>query len=168
VSQQTTVRDDRRVLDRLEREWAKLSRTVVTVGVHDDAGAHHGDDQPITLPQLAAIHEFGTDKIPERSFMRSTFDAKRPAYEAMIKDAAQRVTGGEDAETAARRIGVIASNDCKRTIQAGIAPPLADATKAARARKAEHGGGLASLGGATTPLIDSGQLIASITFRVDS
>lgn len=160
------VIDKRRKWDALRANTQQLRNLTVTIGVHDDAGAH--GNSAVSVAHLAAIHEFGTDRIPERSFMRATFDAKRGEYTDLIKTLANDVAvQGQSPELAARKLGVIASNDVKRTIQDGIEPDLADATKRARDDKAAHGGGLASMAQTYTPLIDSGQLIASITFRVD-
>lgn len=162
----TTITDKQLKWQTIKRKARELRGTTVTVGVHDDAGAHADGD--LSVAHLAAIHEFGTDRIPERSFMRATFDANRDKYTEMIKQAAHDVVAyGLGVQTAARKLGVIASSDVKRTIQDGIEPDLADATKRARDDKAAHGGGLASMAQTYTPLIDSGQLIASITFRVD-
>ena len=62
------VTDDRRVLDRILREVAKLGGATVTVGVHGDTGIH--GDGPETVAQVSATHEFGSGHVPERSFLR--------------------------------------------------------------------------------------------------
>ena len=161
-----TVVDKRRKWDALKANAAQLRNLTVTVGVHDDAGAH--GDGAESVAQIAAQHEFGAGRVPERSFLRSTFDRNRGKYADLIKTLAQDVAvQGQSPDLAARKLGVIASGDVKATIQAGIDPPLSPETKAARDEKAAHGGGLASMAQTYTPLIDSGQLLASITFRVD-
>lgn len=159
------VIDNRSAWDRILRELKELRRTVVTVGVHDDASARPGDD--LTNPQLAAIHEFGAGRIPERSFLRATIDQDR-RVETFARDQAAEVAAGlRPAQQAGERIGVMATAAVKQRIRSHIPPPLAAVTIERKLEKGAHGGGLASMAGsAAAPLIDTGQLINSITYKV--
>lgn len=162
---QTEIIDDRRAWDRILRELGALRRTVVTIGVHSDQAARPGDS--LTNPQLAAIHEFGGGNVPERSFLRATVDQDRSIDTFARDQAAQVATGSMPARQAGERIGIIATAAVKRRIRAHIPPPLAAVTIERKLGKGSHGGGLASKAGdAAAPLIDTGQLINSITYQV--
>lgn len=165
MAQGVTITDNRRLYDAIQREVAKLRGAVVTVGIHgDDAGRDGGT---LTNPQIGAIHEFGSGRIPERSFLRSTVDGSDLIATTAEQSASDVAHGKASADKAANRLGVVAVGAVKRTIQSRIPPPLSQQTLERRAAKGAHGGGLASMGGAATPLIDSGQLIQSIQYRAE-
>jgi hypothetical protein len=157
-----TIKDDRRELDRILREVGKLRGAEVTIGIHGDGTAREEDGE--SNPEIGARHEYGIG-VPERSFLRPSVQdgSLQDAAEDAVADVA---TGKRRARVAAERVGIKAVADIKTRIQAGIAPPLSEATVASRKKKGAHGGGLASLADATTPLVDTGQLIQSIQYRV--
>jgi hypothetical protein len=106
---------------------------------------------------IAAVHEFGSPSrnIPERSFIRSAFAANRQTYLAMLRDVVKSVyqlKGG--LEPGLGRIGAKMAADIKRGITAGpgIPPPLAPETVARK--------------GSDRALVDTGQLVNSITWEV--
>jgi len=158
------VIDNRAVYDRIMREVEKLAGAVVTVGIHGDKAQRRGDDE--TNPEIGAKHEFGSGNIPERSFLRSTVDGGGP-LETAEQLSADVARGKLTAAKAAQRLGVVTVGQVKQTIASKIPPPLSPDTVKKRMEKGAHGGGLASLGGATTPLIDTGQLVQSIQFKVE-
>lgn len=161
-----TVKDDRRAFDRLYKELRQMGGMRVTIGVHDDTGQHEGGDA--TVAEVAATHEFGAGRIPERSFLRSTFDRKEPQITEALYDSVNEVAHDRlSPQQAMDRVGMVTRSLVQDTMRAGINPPLAPSTLAAREAKASHGGGLQSMEGQHTPLIDSGQLLASITHKVE-
>ncbi len=127
----------------------------VDVGVFAEVGAlpHTGADG-LTVAGVAAVHEFGTadGRIPERSFLRATFDANNSRYAGMAKRIAARVVDGEDPEGLLTALGLTIAGDVQERIAAGIEPTLAPATVARK--------------GSSTPLIDTGRLRQSISSRV--
>lgn len=162
-----TVKDDRRQYDRLRRDLNRLGSLRTTVGVHDDAGMHGLDG--VTVAEIAAVHEFGEGRIPQRSFLRKTFDEREGAIRGVLEDGiadviAERFTPQQVMDKA----GMIVRGMVQTAIQAGIEPPLSEMTIASRDAKAKHGGGLQSLAGQHTPLIDTGQLLSSITHTVEA
>lgn len=164
MSAQVTITDDDKLYRKILREVGKLKSATVTVGVHGSAGMH--SDSGETVAQIAATHEFGADRIPERSFLRSTVDGN-PKPMIALQNAASSVCKGElTARQACETVGIVTVGAVKETILHKIAPPLSPATVAKRKEKGAHGGGLASKADATTPLVDSGQLINSITHVV--
>lgn len=143
---------------------AKLRGAKVTIGIHASAGQHAGS--PETVADIALKHEFGSGRIPERSFLRSTVDGNpKPMIQA--QKAANKVCHGQlTAQQACDQIGLVTVGEVKQTIFNKIPPPLSQQTIAVHQAKAAHGGGLAGHADATTPLIDSGQMISSITHEV--
>lgn len=199
---------------------AELSRAAnggayVKVGVLGEAEDRDGG---VSAVELATIHEYGAPAagIPERSFLRRTFDRKKDEWWGLIRQLCSLVYGGQ--LTISRALGLLgarASADVKATITQGpeIPPPpkpetlkrkqglttkLAsaaaqeaeakhDARAASSTRKregpmtfAQHAAAMgrrfASAGkaaarvvqrrGAPRNLVDSGRMVASITWKV--
>jgi hypothetical protein len=105
------------------------------------------------LAMVAAVHEFGYPEggIPERSFLRSGIHEGIPKFNR-LNEANLRagVLGGKTIEESLDMLGVVAAGEVKRKIRNGPFAPLKPATIARK--------------GSSKPLIDSGQLIQSITF----
>ncbi len=155
------IRDRDRGWKRLLKQ--SLANARVTVGVQgvDAEASHPGSD--ITNARLAGVHEFGaqiaigkaTVVVPERSFMRSTFDDNRDRYErAVIKLGRSVLAGAITIEGALRILGERAASDIKRTIEKGIDPPNAESTIARK--------------GSSKPLIDTGVMRNAISYVVHS
>jgi phage gpG-like protein len=136
----------------------KTEHPHVVVGVTGDRGsAPHRSGEGATVVDIAAVHEFGdpSANIPERSFIRATVDAQAKKYRAYIskgidQELAQTVRSGSvpTQSLTLKRVGLMVEGDIKKRIAQGIAPPNAPATIARK--------------GSSKPLIDSGQLRASI------
>ena len=142
----------REVLGRVKR----LDGAHVKVGVLSSKGGDADHGEGITMVELAAIHEFGSPAagIPQRSFIRRTLvDAPwLPQFTAKL---ARGVVELKVTETQALGIlGEKAVLEIKRTITdgAGVPPPLAEATIAAK--------------GSTRPLVDHGRLLGAISYSV--
>lgn len=151
------VKDNHKVWDELRRKLKKAGKAgaVVKVGVLASAGAHDGD---ISMVELAAIHEFGSPAagIPERSFIRSTFRNNRELLAKFLLRTAKAVLSDKlSVEDALGQLGLWAVSQIKRTITAHDIPPPLKASTVARK-------------GSTKPLVDTGQLVNSISWEVDS
>jgi phage gpG-like protein len=108
----------------------------------------------LTVVDVATFHEFGTENVPQRSFLGDTIDKNKGRYFAIMeKMKTQVLTGQMDVDKALSIIGLEIASNAKERIKAGIAPKLDDQTIAKK--------------GSSTPLIDSGQLRQSITFVVE-
>jgi hypothetical protein len=156
--------------------WAKLWRLLDVLrrtGAHVKVGVLEGHgtgselrEGGLTNAQLAAVHEFGSadGKIPERSFIRSTFDANRETYRENLKELLVKVVDGKlTVEKAFSVLGLKIATDIKKRITtgAGIPPPNAPSTVARKIKKgAWNKGG----GGAPRPLVDTGRLLGAITW----
>lgn len=116
----------------------------ISIGVHDDEPRDDG----ITNAELAAIHEFGTADIPQRSFLRSFIDEHEDEIDAWVNEAADAVLGGEDPLGAAEVVAQRLEDGVKAQITSGIQPELRERT-----------------GG--TPLVDTGRLLNSIKGKAE-
>lgn len=124
----------------------------VDVGIFD-SGATEPDG--MTVLEVAIVHEFGSDArgIPERSFLRAWFDENSDNCRAAMAAMMQAVLEGKYAKDQA--IELLAQRfvaEIQKRIAQGIPPPNAPATIAAK--------------GSATPLIDTGQLRSSISYKV--
>lgn len=133
---------------------------VGVVGSNADSPAE-GTAGEFTLAQLAALHEFGErlwwatggeEGVPERSFIRATFEQQRDKLREMNARIARGVlTEKIGVDDALDLLGAWAVSAIKATIRAHIAPPLKPATIARK--------------GSSTPLIDTAQLINGISWE---
>lgn len=153
------VKVDTKLWDQLRKKLPEGAH--VQVGVIGAAGAATTEGG-ITMIELAAIHEFGSPKagIPERSFIRSTFD--RPEVleqlQVMAKGYARAVVADKMTwEVALGRLGAWAAAQIKGTIKRKLTtgPNPQENAPSTIARK-----------GSSTPLIDTGRLINAITWLV--
>jgi hypothetical protein len=154
----------------------------VLVGVPEETTDVRNEDgkEYITNASLAYIHDNGAPEagIPARPFMVPGIEAVQDRLTRQLRRAATvafntRAPGRRARAAHGRPDGQLS---IQKTIQQGIPPPLADATLRARARKRKGrvGPGLELLSrqmGAApsmdfvTPLIDTGDMLKSITTR---
>lgn len=150
-----TVKDNgaNELLKRL-RDGAAHPRTV-KVGVLSDQPKeeHGGSTGAMSLIEVAAVHEFGTDTVPQRSFIRATVDEHRAEIDALEKHLAAQVLAGEiTEEKALNLLGAKVAAWMQARIAQGIPPELKPETIARK--------------GSSKPLVDTGQLRSSVTFLV--
>jgi hypothetical protein len=124
----------------------------ITVGIHETEGAVQSGDT--TIADIATFNEFGTSRIPERSFIRSWFDDKKAENADLLERAMRAVASGKVAnlDMALDQVGAKFAGDIQRGIRDGI-PPENDEKTIERK-------------GSSTPLIDKGALFQSITWKV--
>jgi len=119
-------------------------------------GTTEKDGSPTAM--IAATHEYGSPEkgIPERSFMRSAMHlGKDRINERLRKDIAALITGRGTKKMVLSRVGLLATNLIQARIRSSKswAKPLAPITIARK--------------GSTVPLIDTGRMLASITYRLE-
>ena len=121
----------------------------ITVGIHGDANREDGGNAVL----VAAANEFGTDTIPERSFIRSTVDARRADIAKVItKGMGQVADGKRTAKDVAEIAGTFTTAAMKKTITELRDPPNAPSTIAKK--------------GSSNPLLDIGAMRAGVTHKV--
>ena len=146
------LKDDKREQKQLEKLLQKMVKSPhVAVGILQD----ESHDDGFSMVNLAIVHEFGSKdgRIPQRSFIRATCDAKREAHIKLACHMQEKIVAGKlSIKQALTKLGEVVSKDMIETINQGIKPSLKPATiKRKRSSK---------------PLIDMGQLKGSITHEV--
>lgn len=138
---------------RIINEAATVNGSFVEIGVHESAGMHEGEDEPLlTVAEVAFFNEFGTVTAPERSFLRSTIDENRRKLEKKTAELFSKVESGRmDAKKALDALGFLIQELIRKKILETNDPPNAPRTIAAK--------------GFNNPLVDSRQLWRSITFE---
>lgn len=92
--------------------------------------------------------------IPERSFIRTSFDAGRAELSVACKEAVTNIIRkGWTAQQAADHVGKIATNMTRQFMNAGLEPPKSKITKLTTTQE--------------QPLFDTGRLIGSIAYKVE-
>ncbi|MGY3186451.1 hypothetical protein [Lysinibacillus sp. TE18511] len=136
---------------RLKAVLKELKEYSVEVGIF-------GSDEYV---MIASVHEFGatirkgggTITIPERSFIRTTFDEKNEEWFNFFKKQIKRVIAFEmDPKTSFERLGARMVGDIQKKITDLDAPPNAPSTIAKK--------------GSSNPLIDTGGLRMRVTYKV--
>lgn len=135
--------------------YARLITDLDELGQADDIGVYVGfraRSGGADLLVKAAANEFGTETIPERSFLRSTVDDERETYVRELTKATGQIVDGEitQAETTLKRLGLRAVGDVQMKIVDLREPPNAPATIAAKK--------------SSNPLIDTGNMRQSVEY----
>ncbi|MBM7696634.1 hypothetical protein JOD44_001751 [Salimicrobium jeotgali] len=138
---------------KLQRAIEDMSKYELHVGIfgEDDSG---GD----SYVMIANVHEFGFKRlnIPERSFMRSTFDEKESEWVKFMEDRMNRVFAFKmSVEQMYEQLGAKIVSDIQDKIRAIDSPPNAASTIKQK--------------GSSNPLIDKGAaggLLSRITWKV--
>lgn len=141
---------------------AELKGAALDVGFFSDADEGHGGE----VATIASANEFGTrdGRIPARPFMRSTFDAKHPDTQRIFDQRFEEFcqlgkeqSSGSTRSGAARfiftAIGAYMVSEIQRSILNWSTPPNAASTQ--RGKR-----------GTNNPLIDTGMMRKSVTFRI--
>jgi hypothetical protein len=132
-------------------------RPEIHLGVLGGVGGQAAPGSNLTMAELAAIHEFGAPRagVPERSWLRSTADAKRREWLALLeRTLTLAVRGRIDVGAALELVGQRAVADVQKKIRSNIPPPLAQATIDRK--------------GSSVALIDTGRFVQSISYEVVS
>lgn len=115
--------------------------------------AHYEDGTPVAY--VAAIQEFGTDRIPARPFMRpAVADHGGEWIDLMARGAKAAVDGRYTPEQVLEAVTLQAAGDVAKKISAVTAPPLSPVTVKRK--------------GFDKPLVDTGQMLQSVTGIVEA
>jgi hypothetical protein len=141
---------DGKFLDRLKAALTGKRERVVNVGFPASAKELDGTSTAF----IAAVHEFGSEHVPERSFMRTSLEANRNKRKALNEQNLKKVlNGGITIDAALGQLGLMASSDIKEQIKNGSFAPLKEATIKRK--------------GSSKPLIDTGQMRQSVTYELE-
>ena len=107
----------------------------------------------LSMPEIAVENEFGTNKIPARSFMRTSFDENLPKIRKVISQQYDEIViGNRKSQNALDAIGSVMQGFIVTKIRQITSPPNSPRTIAEK--------------GSSKPLIDFGQMIQSVTYQV--
>lgn len=143
----------------LMRRLRKTGKSFVKVGIFgNDASEPHAGSNKSNV-EIAGFHEFGTNTIPQRSYLRATVDAE----ETRIKNLQRKIARGIikrriTEEKGLALIGEFLVGKMQKRIQGGIPPKLKPATIRRKTVQGKKG---------TTPVIDTGQVVQSITWAIE-
>jgi len=129
----------------------------VEAGIFESAGPHNNSDDGESVAQIAHRNEYGIE-VPERPAFRASFFDNRRKYQRKLLIITRR---GFQGRRLTRRdfdpLGREAKNDIEHSIASGPWLANADSTQLRK------GGGHQLI---NSPLIDTGQMIDSVDFRV--
>ena len=129
-------------INKILKDITSLDGTVVSAGVMDSKNA-----------TKAAINEYGTSKIPQRPFMRTATSRHGKSWGSKAVKAVQSVMKGMPISQVTELVGMQMKSDISSTLTNGPWTPNAVSTIAKK--------------GSSRPLIDTGELRASINYKVE-
>lgn len=115
-------------------------------------GEQHRESEGMSVAEVAAVHEFGSLNMPERSFLRAGIRKNLKAYHQLNKKTLRQVLLGR--MTLVHALGLLgeqAKSDVQTEITDGDFAPLSEATIKRK--------------GSSKPLIDSGQMRQSVAWE---
>ena len=122
-------------------------------------------DNDVDLAYIALVHEFGSEKasIPQRSFLRSTYEEKKDRIGKLlaIELKRQAAKNNYDPESALRKVAVWMVGQVKLKFTSNDWDPLQNPSRRRRGKDPKVGKPIAP-----TPLVDTGQLRASIDYEL--
>lgn len=157
-------------IDDIAKAIRDLTGKRVLVGIPAEKDARPGD--PVGNALIGYVQNYGSParNIPARPFLEPGIEAAMRDLTPHLEAAARAALDGDSASVDQHlgKAGQTAVNSVQATIQAGIPPPLKDAT--VRRRRIRTPGSSyrrrATSAADTTPLIDTGALLRSITYVI--
>jgi len=140
-------KDIKKLFDRLSKDGS------VDVGILTGEGQHKDSD--LTVATIGFFHEFGTVGVPERSFIRSTINGKSKEIKKVARAQFKLVLNGKTTnEKGLGILGAFTAGLIQQTFTSNDWPANSETT--------------VTLKGSSKPLIDTGQLRQSISYKVNT
>ena len=136
-------------LDKALENVIQLKDKQVKVGIQAGSGSHDGVD----ILDIAIYNHFGTRDIPSRPFISDCFDKNQGQISEAQKRIVYRVMEGVPASTGLAQLGQWYQDVLKGHIRNGGWVPNAPATIKRK--------------GSSKPLIDTGQLVNSVRWKIE-
>jgi len=142
----------------IEKELKKFQKASILVGFQEGSTTktqkkgQRLKEGGLSMPQIASQNEFGTKNIPARPFMRTSFDENLPKIYKLIERQYVAIESGQSAEQSLNAVGVVMVGLIQKKIRQITTPPNSPRTIAIK--------------GSSKPLIDFGQMIQSVTYKV--
>lgn len=144
----------------LDSVISELERKVIKTGYFEHS--KYEDGMPVA--QAAATNELGsiTQHVPPRPTMRPSMTKNKQVYaDALQRGIKASIKGDIDLSDVLEQIGHLSAGHVGEAIRDLNEPPLSIKTIQARARRAASG--MAS----SKPLVDTGQMLQSVTSKVE-
>lgn len=107
---------------RLKKACDEMSGKKILVGIVGTSDSE--------VLKVAQIHEYGTEKMPERSFLRASFDADQEKLGSIVSEQVNKVLDGRTSATAAANaIGAQAAQLVQNFIDDNRVKPPSDFSK---------------------------------------
>lgn len=108
--------------ERLKTACSEMAGKKILVGIVGEADSE--------VLKIAHAHEYGTGKLPERSFIRASFDADQAKLGEIVSGQVNKVLSGRtDASSAANAIGAQAAQLVQSYIDDNRVKPQSDLSK---------------------------------------
>jgi len=134
--------------DKITHEIAKLGKSKTEIGLFGSGGTPAND-----VASRGAVHEFGTTKIPKRSFLASTFDDEADRWWKFSLILLKKIFDGSwDAKKLLQSLSQKAQDNIMTKIELGIPPP--NSLKTIKRKKSSK------------TLIDTGDMKNRITYKI--
>lgn len=143
-------------LKKILKEVQNLKGNIIKVGIQHGTGVfarNISNKHDARVAQYAFYNEFGTEKIPQRSFMRTAFDENLKKIEIAIEIEYQKVLSKSmSTDVMLGRIGLLMTNFIQKKIRSIFSPPNSPVTIAKKK--------------SSKPLIDTGRMINSVRYVI--
>ncbi len=153
-----SVKESRKEFDARIAEINKLDNSYVLVGFQEGEVTHpqvkglRKKKGGLSMAQIAAQNEFGTNYIPARPFIRTSFDENRDTINRAIQGEYNKIVAGTSTvKLSLDKIGLYNVGLIQKKIRAIQYPPNSPATIAAKK--------------SSKPLIDFGQMVQSVRHK---
>lgn len=143
--------DDRAKFDAALRDINEIKKSYMDIGVNEDAG-NYADGTSVA--EVAFWNEYGTVKIPERSFLRAAVDEKKDELDTFQNEVLEDVVNQKyGVIQGLRRFAFRVTTEIKNKITTLKEPPNAASTIKKK--------------GFDNPLIHSRKMLNSIDYKID-
>lgn len=139
---------------RIKRLIKQLEKFEVDVGFNENSGSYPAEEgeESITVADVAAWNEFGTERAPSRPFMRQTIKDNKTKITNHANKALKAAINGGGAQELLNSIGSFTKGQMQKEIRNGDWEPNAPSTIARK--------------GSSKPLIDTGRMRQSIVYVI--
>jgi len=154
-----TFKEYRKLYDQRIAEIEKFGSSYVKIGFQEGSvtksqvKGNRRKEAGKSMPQIAAENEFGTKTIPQRSFMRTSFDENRQRINNAIESEYEKIiTGQSTTRKSLNLLGLFGVDLIQEKIRVIHYPPNSPNTIAMK--------------GSSKPLIDFDQMVQSVRHKV--
>lgn len=139
---------------RLRLMIKQLENLEVDVGFNENSGSYPAEEgeESITIADVAAWNEFGTERAPSRPFMRQTIKDNKKKITNHANKALKAALNGGGTQELLNSIGSYTKGQMQKEIRNGDWEPNAPSTIAKK--------------GSSKPLIDTGRMRKSIVYVI--